>query len=100
MKFTLAFVSLLPVFGAAISVERGTAEKLPTVEGDVSDHTHDVSESQPAARSGYNAQSAALCDPGYPYICDGFCCPYNRCCTRECCGTRATFCGADGLCYI
>jgi hypothetical protein len=46
------------------------------------------------------ALHARLCEPGYPYLCNGFCCRYNKCCARQCCLPATTFCGADGLCYI
>lgn len=98
MKFSV--VALLPALCLAATIEKNEAQRLPTVEGDVSSHAQDAAEAQPAARTSYAAQSAQLCQAGYPFYCDGYCCPYNSCCARECCGPRATFCGADGLCYI
>lgn len=101
MKPAVVLVSLLPFYSATVSIShRETAESLPVIEGDTSHHVNDASESQPSARSGLSASSAQLCQPGYPFYCNGRCCPLNRCCARQCCGSRTTFCGADGLCYI
>ncbi|OWT43149.1 hypothetical protein VFPPC_17675 [Pochonia chlamydosporia 170] len=100
MKTTLALLSLLPIFGAATAIGRSEpAEMLPVIDGDNSGHTKDPRESKPLAASERSASAAQLCPPGYPFLCNGYCCPYNRCCARQCCGSRATFCGADGLCY-
>ncbi|KAK3310731.1 uncharacterized protein B0T15DRAFT_47086 [Chaetomium strumarium] len=44
--------------------------------------------------------AAVVCPVNYPYYCASadLCCPYNICCSRQCCAPDAQFC-SSGLCY-
>ncbi|KAJ5433431.1 uncharacterized protein N7458_012587 [Penicillium daleae] len=44
------------------------------------------------------SQRDVSCPSNYPWLCDGFCCPYDFCCTRQCCAPGTDYC-SNGLCY-
>ncbi|CAH0027927.1 unnamed protein product [Clonostachys rhizophaga] len=96
MKVTFALVSLLPLLAAART--QPMARNLPTVdlaslnEGDFH---------RSAARIGKSVMGPDddLCPVGYPFVCNGRCCPFNLCCAKQCCSLNTDFCGADGQCY-
>lgn len=40
------------------------------------------------------------CTNCYPYLCDGRCCHYNKCCKNSCCQAASTGCNRKGHCVI
>lgn len=97
MKFTVAFLSLLPLLGAAIAEEQSGS--LPDI--DVLSLSSDQYEStglDQFTAEGGDVSAQAACPPNYPWLCNGRCCPYSICCSRECCGPNSDFC-SNGLCY-
>ncbi|GLI74110.1 hypothetical protein PoHVEF18_002344 [Penicillium ochrochloron] len=44
------------------------------------------------------AERDVSCPSNYPWLCDGFCCQYDYCCTRQCCAPGTDYC-SNGYCY-
>ena len=40
------------------------------------------------------------CPPCYPWLCQGRCCQFNKCCKKQCCQPAANACTTDGHCRI
>ncbi|KAI1818662.1 hypothetical protein GGS20DRAFT_528146 [Poronia punctata] len=110
MKLTLALLTLLPALGTASCIASRDEGALPTVDIlSLSDDLYALAgvsagnetETESGNGNGNGISTRQSCPSNYPWYCRGRCCPYSRCCASECCGTRATFCGAsDGRCYF
>lgn len=109
MKAVIAILSLLPLLGAASPVAEDVKPSnvatgpLPVIAQSLplDSFTRDGADSRNSRTANRKSASAAgFCERGYPFYCRGRCCQLNRCCAMECCNNRATFCGADGYCYI
>lgn len=102
MKITFALISLLPLLGAAASIENRSpmdeVTELPELD------TSAIPE-ELFALSGIEGEnegevSAEACPRSAPYLCLGRCCPYNICCRNSCCNPTTDYCGRyNGHCY-
>ncbi|CAH0052414.1 unnamed protein product [Clonostachys solani] len=98
MKVTFALVSLLPLLAAARRQPTAQNMNLPTVDLAT---LEEGAFQRSAARIGKSVMGPDddLCPVGYPFVCNGRCCPFNLCCAKQCCSLKTDFCGADGQCY-
>jgi hypothetical protein len=101
MLFSTVLVSLLPLLGAALAAPaEEQLDSLPVLNKLPNSEVYELAGND-AFKSDdveVEASSKAVCPPNYPWLCNGRCCPYSKCCTRQCCSPQADFC-SNGLCY-
>ena len=95
-SFTVSFLAILVSASALKAIE-----KLPTLDIADGHFTPGGLDSlSGVVERDENGLEKRACGGCYPYLCDGRCCQFSKCCTRECCQPATTGCTKAGRCII